>query len=149
LPANTSKRRPALLAARVGRDDVDHVFAFAQPRRLPRPRQLGAARALRRQVVDEDLDLADAARGPVVARVDADRHGVADVLPVGEAADHTLITSVDTRPSTAHMPLAFSAPPCPLRTVRHEPSAPCLPVSQRAPRAIAASPSVWPASFSA
>ena len=61
----------------------------------------------------------------------------------------TLITSVETRPSTAHIASAFSAPPCPLRTVRHDPSAPCLPASQRAPRAISGSPSVWPASFSA
>ena len=43
---------------------------------------------------------------------------------------------------TAHIPSAFSTPPCPLRTMRHTPSAPCLPMNQRAPRTIADSPSI-------
>ncbi len=65
------------------RDEVDQVLAACQLAAVKRVLKLGAAAARDRQIVDQDLELADAAAA-VIRRADLQLHLRLDVLAIDQ-----------------------------------------------------------------
>src|SRR5262249_41372033 len=120
---------PADLALLVGGDDVEGVLALGEAVGLPGRLEARRARAGERPIVDEELELAHAARLGVAPGAD-DRHRPLAVLPVDDAvhrdAGHVHRDEAEHRPHAlallgAALPAGRGAPGAVLALVGDEP----------------------------